>query len=497
MYVTPDQMKQLEALTDASGVSYAEMMERAGNALAEQIMLHCPEQKKVLLIAGNGNNGGDCYTAAFYLKNEGWMPEILSPCGEPRTDIAKAARDRAKKEGIPVFNEAYDFVINDVEVVVDGIFGTGFRGELPESLQSLLTYMTDKYRIACDVPSGGNCIDGSVSEGTLRADLTVTFGAEKLGMTQYPLREYCGKIVTVDIGLSATARYKINPPPIHHLSLSNAKKLIPAYKADSYKQENGHLLVIAGSVRMRGACVLASTAAMRSGVGMVTCASAEEAISAIAVNTPEIMSVPLATDEKGFLLCEKNREEIAQALQGKDAVLLGCGLGITPDTRQLVKYVLENAPEDCAIILDADGLNIVADCIEYIPEGRTILTPHAGEAARLLHCSVEEVQANRPEAVKKLAQMTKSVVILKGSGTIVSDGERMAVCALGNAGMAKAGSGDVLAGIVAGFAAKMPIYGAACAAVGIHAAAGDNAASKNSQRSMLPSDIISSLRDVL
>ena len=230
---------------------------------------------------------------------------------------------------------------------------------------------------------------------------------------------------------------------------------------------------------------------------MVTCASTEQAASAIAVNTPEIMSVPLATDEKGFLLCEKNREDIAQALQGKDAILLGCGLGVTPDTRQLVKYVLENAPEDCNIVLDADGLNIVADCIEYIPEGRTILTPHAGEAARLLHCTVEEVQADRPETAKKLAQLTKSVVILKGAGTIVSDGERMAVCALGNAGMAKAGSGDVLAGITAGFAAKMPIYSAACAAVGIHASAGDNAASKNSKRSMTPSDIISSLKDVL
>ena len=496
MVVTPDQMRLLEGLTNQSGVSYAEMMERAGKTLADAVMTGFPEKKRVLLLAGSGNNGGDCYTAAYYLKQAGWRPEILAPCGRPRTEISRAARDRAKNEGIPVYAEPYDFLFTEPELVVDGLFGTGFRGELPENIRQILEKTEGKPHIACDIPSGGNGSSGTVSKGTVKAVLTVTFGAEKLGMRQYPLCTYCGKIVVADIGIPESAFAQIDPAPIEVMQLEGAQHLLCDRKPDAHKYENGHLLAVAGSARMRGAAVLAVMAALRSGVGLVTLASAEQALTAVAGRTPEAMCYPLVTDAKGFLCFADNENDLTALLDGKQALLLGCGLGVTAETKQLTAFLLKNST--CPVILDADGLNAAVSCIEWIPKGRTILTPHPGEAARLLGCTTADIQADRPDAAKKLAQQTGAVVVLKGAGTLVTDGRRMAVCSMGNPGMARAGSGDVLAGIMASLAAQgLGLYEAACAAVTFHAAAGDIVAEDLPERYMLPQEIITALQEVL
>ena len=171
-------------------------------------------------------------------------------------------------------------------------------------------------------------------------------------------------------------------------------------------------------------------------------------------------------------------------------------MGVTDSTRNLIKFLFSES--SCPIILDADGLNCISDCIELIPEGRTILTPHAGEAARLLKYEVSEIQKDRFSAAHRLAELTKSVVILKGAGTIITDGTRTAVCNLGNPGMARAGSGDVLAGMTAAFTGQgLSLYEAACTAVTVHAAAGDEAAEHLPYRYMLPQDLIRSLQDIL
>lgn len=494
--VTPRQMKLLEGLTSQSGVSYQEMMERAGVALSVAIAKHFPECKKVLFLAGNGNNGGDCYVAAYHLKQAGCMPEILAPCGEPRTKIAKDARDRAKAAGIPVFAGGPAFLFTEAELIVDGLYGTGFRGELPEQIRELLTHAKGKPCVACDIPSGGNGASGSVSDGTLKAALTVTFGAEKLGMRQFPLCEYCGEIVLADIGIPENAFDEIDPPAAEVLDIENMRRLLPELRKDAHKYSRGHLLAIAGSVKMRGACVLSVTAAMRSGVGLVTCASAEPALAAICNRTPEVMNLPMKTDAEGYLSYTANRLELEVALEGKQALLLGCGLGVTEETSALTEFLLKKST--CPVILDADGLNAASTCIEWIPKGRTILTPHPGEAARLLDCTTAEVQNDRPGTAAALAEKTGAVVVLKGAGTLITDGRRTAYCGMGNPGMAKAGSGDVLAGIAASFAAQgMPLYEAACAAVTLHAAAGDLVAGQMPERFMLPQDIIFALRELL
>lgn len=494
MLVTPKQMQILEKLTDESGVSYSEMMERAGHALADFLIKNYADYDKFLFLAGNGNNGGDCYVSAYYLNFYHKEIKILAPMGEPKTEISKNAYQRAVRTGIPVQFDSDDDFLEEAEIIIDGLFGTGFRGDLPEEIQKLLIAREDQIRIACDIPSGGNGATGTVSTGIFDAHETITFGAEKLGMSQYPLRKYCGQIYVMDIGIPENAFQEIET--VHRLTRLEIRENLPYRQPDSYKNQFGHVLAVAGSVRMRGACILAVTAAMRSGAGLLTCASAEQALTAISCTLPEVMCLPLQTDQDGFFLDTENHEILANALKNKQALLIGCGMGVTESTRNLIKFLFSDS--SCPIILDADGLNCISDCIELIPEGRTILTPHMGEAARLLKTDVSEIQKDRISAARKLAELTKAVVILKGAGTVITDGKRTAVCNLGNAAMARAGSGDVLAGIAAAFAGQgMELYQAACMAVTVHAAAGDQAAEQLPERYMLPQDLIRSLQEIL
>lgn len=497
MFVTPKQMKELENIAALSGVSFSEMMDNAGKQLAELIQSY-PDRKElpVLFLAGNGNNGGDCYVAAMYLKQAGWNPMVLMPLGEPRTDIAWNAKIAAVAAGVQVYADA-GALFEFAGTIVDGLFGTGFRDALPAEIISLLAHCKpDQLKIACDIPSGGNGATGTVDAGTIHADVTLTFAVKKLGLVTYPLCEYCGEIKVADIGIPEEAYSRLSTSPVDELTLDMVRSLLPSRKADSYKNQHGHLLNITGSTRMRGACVLSAESAYRCGAGMLTVASVEAALLPLTVRLPEAMCLPMQTDADGFFLNEENHASLEAALNGKDAVLIGCGMGVTENTAALTKFVFEVS--DCPVIVDADGLNVLADCIECVPGGRTILTPHPAEAARLLGCTVADVQADRPGSAESLAKKTGAIVILKGAGTIISDGERSALCQLGNAGMARAGSGDVLAGMTASLAAQgLSLYDAACAAVTLHAAAGDCTAEMLPQRFMLPQDMILALQDVL
>lgn len=517
--VTPKEMRMLERLTNEFGISYTQMMENAGKALAEILLEEYPDKNHFLFLAGTGNNGGDCYVSARYLKQAGKDVTILAPLGLPTTDLAKEAYQKALDAEVPPAFLDLDtdplaqHALNVAEIVVEGIFGIGFHGEIPEMIEGLYEEVNFQHviRVACDIPGGGNALTGQVG-GAFLADLTVTFGAEKIGMSQYPLRDLCGRIRVADIGIPADAFDEVRPA--ERLHLESVKNYIPGREPDNYKNRFGHALIVAGSFNMRGACILPAMSCMRSGVGLLTCASVEPVLSALMTRLPESMCLSLKADPDGFLQNNKyNQNLLKSAMQDKSAILIGCGMGVTEHTTNLIKFLLREST--CPVILDADGLNAIASCIEYIPGGRTILTPHPGEAGRLLGISTEEVQSDRVGAAKRLAELTDSVVILKGAGTIVTDGEDVSICNAGNPGMAKAGSGDVLAGIVTSFVAqneagnsgfdsseitdmfrRMNLYESACAAVMYHAAAGDRTAEKMPMRYMLPQDIIDSLREV-
>lgn len=273
---------------------------------------------------------------------------------------------------------------------------------------------------------------------------------------------------------------------------------IPKRKRDAQKGDFGRLLCITGSRNMPGACALSTQAALRSGAGLVTVATAPENPMRLAAAEPEAMWLPLATDEDGFLRNVVNHEPLEMHLHRADAILIGCGLGTTEETRGLVRWVLESAA--CPVILDADGLNCVTDCIDLSRRMRTdwILTPHPGEMARLTGLSIAAIQTNRKQAAEQFVRKYPVTLALKGAGTLVAQGDCIVKNPTGNPGMSRGGSGDVLAGMIAAFAAQgMSSWDAVCVGVYLHGAAGDLAAQNYSEQAMLPRDLLACLPKVL
>lgn len=554
LIISPKQMKQTELRSEEMGVSRKKLMENAGTALAELIDERCrggnnakSEEKSVVFLAGSGNNGGDCFVAARKLVYRGYRVTVINLCGKPQTELAEAAFNMLPKEHIVVIKgyrsenvsaaieaaeldymtlaaendlsslsdkkeltpldkirleekKRFDSVkdaLTDADVIVDGIFGTGFHGQLDSEIAAFLSIESKAYRIAVDVPSGGSCASGAVSDGTFRADETIAFGLLKTGMTQYPLKEYCGKITIADIGIPCEARYIPDGERRYSLVNENSLDGFPRKRRpDAYKSNFGRVLCITGSSNMRGAAVLSAMGALRSGAGLVCVASCADCINTVSVSAPEATFLTLDCDDYGYMLFDYNKEIIAGEMDKSDAVLIGCGLGVTEDTTEIVRFVTENA--NCPIIIDADGINCIASDIDILLKKKTdiILTPHMGEMARLLGCKTSDIAADRFKAAESFAEKYGVTVVLKGAGTVIADSSRTSVSPTGNPGMSRGGSGDVLAGITASFAAQgyYPFDAARFAAY-IHGFAGDIAAEKYGQESMLPRDIIDALSD--
>lgn len=553
--VSPEQMKYIEKRSAELGVSEAELMENAGSALADFIDEYCrnaselpTERKSIVFLAGSGNNGGDCFVAANKLVYRGYDITVINLCGKPQTPLAAAAFDKLPDDHIKII-KAYrsenvkaaieaaelDYMtlsqesdldalsekkeltplekimvkekqrlerilraLNGAYVIVDGVFGTGFHGQMDEEIVSVLNGGSSAFRIAADVPSGGNCRTGTISEGTFRADATIAFGALKNGMTQYPLKKYCGKITVVNIGIPEEA-YEIPEDERRYKRISSSTTLggFPQEREeDAHKGDFGNVLVIGGSSSMRGAAALASLGALKSGVGRVTLASVEKCIDTVSVLAPEATYIELDSDDYGFMLFDSSKKVIERAMENADAVLIGCGMGITSDTVELTRFVAEKAK--CPVVIDADGINCIVSDIDILLKKKTdiILTPHAAEMARLIDCEVSEVAEDRFGAAEKYAEKYGVTVVLKGAGTVVADSSVTAVNPTGNPGMSKGGSGDVLAGIIASFIAQgYSPFDASCAGAYVHGLAGDIAAEKIGHEAMLPRDIIDSLSD--
>ncbi len=285
---------------------------------------------------------------------------------------------------------------------------------------------------------------------------------------------------------------------MERLTEESVRALLPVRKPDANKGDFGRLLCITGSRRMPGAAALSAMGALRAGVGLLTVATAAENVPILASHMLEAMYLPLQTDVDGFLLDVPNRELLLPHMERADAILLGCGLGLTEQTRTLVRFVLQHAT--CPVILDADGLNAVASCIDIGQNAGTdrILTPHPGEMARILHTTPAAIQADREACLNDFCKRYPQIVLaLKGAGTLIGQGTRVVKNETGNPGMSRGGSGDVLAGILAALVAqKLSAFDAACAAVYIHGAAGDLAAQHCSMQAMLPSDLIHAMQEL-
>lgn len=492
--VTPQQMRRLEELSDQNGVSYAQLMEHAGQQLSVFLLRQIRQKKggKILFLCGNGNNGGDCFVAARLLSSQGVPVSVGLLCGIPKTILAysmyKQLGDIPVLSSIAQIKEA----IGIADFVVDGVFGTGFHGTLHPEQAELFALASSRFCIGVDIPSGGNAETGAVVPGTMRCRMTVSFGACKFGMVQYPLKTYCGEILVADIGIPESAYQQIDYP-MAGITERMIANFLPSRQPDSHKGQFGKLLCITGSERMPGAAVMSAAAALRCGVGLMRLAAPRSVIAAMCARYPEPMYLPMQTDEKGFAL-SANGDMLLEEMAKSTAVLIGCGLGETEETKALVTRILQEAT--CPVILDADGINCVTGCIDIIKEVKVplILTPHPAEMARLLHCTVAAVQSDRMEQAGSFAREHGVTLVLKGAGTIVATPEGAFVNSTGNSGMSKGGSGDVLAGMLASLVAQgIPPTNAACMAVFLHGKAGDCAAEHLSEQAMLPTDLIGEL----
>ncbi|MBQ8903572.1 MAG: NAD(P)H-hydrate dehydratase [Oscillospiraceae bacterium] len=495
IFPTPKQMKTIEENSEKNGVSCRELMENAGGALTMLIYKIGQEtdiSSGVVFVCGSGNNGGDGFVAARLLAESGSNVTVVLACGDPSTELAAMEYcELSGVHGVEVLNlnDNIDKVFSkfaSAAVIVDCVFGTGFHGFLPPQIKACFSFAqrSPAIKIAADVPSGADCLKGTVEEGTLKCDYTVTFGYKKIGMLFEPLAEYCGEIVVGEIGLPAKAAAGIELLPAL-FEEKDVTPLFPKRAKNSHKGDFGKLLNVAGCANMSGAAALSTKAALRSGAGLVTLASSETVISRIAAAMPEAMYV--VTDKL-------DADAVAKECDGKDAVAVGCGLSVTAETKKLVEKIIKNAA--CTVILDADGINCLADNIDIIRDKKAelIITPPAGELARLCGTTVEEAVADRLTLAVNLSREYGVTVVAKGSPTIVVGKGKAYIIPAGNPGLSRGGSGDVLTGIIAAFAAQgLEPVDAAAAGVFVHGAAADLTAEKLSEMGMLPSDVIENL----
>lgn len=495
---TSAQMKQIEAKANEKGYAYIDMMYNAGVAcanLTEKAYLTLNE--KVAVICGKGKNGGDGFVAAEHLRSKGYDVSVILACGQPVADDAVTMYGRMN--GIPVTDWLTDKekaceIIKNADVIIDSVFGFGFKGKADDSTAEIFAAVNKSKAkvIAIDLPSGAECDTGAINGECIKADLTLAISCRKPAHVLKPACFFCGKVKTVDIGLDESS--------VEEEFFVLPKNFRPEFEKRnplSNKGDYGKVLSVCGSKKYPGAAFFAASGAVRIGAGLVTCAFPDAAYPAIAPKLNEPIMMPLPCCEEGFL-ARGALESLIPAAEKSDCMLIGCGLGNTLGTSSVVEELLKET--SCPTVIDADGINIISANINMLEavRGRAIITPHPGEMARLLRLTVEQVQANRILLAKAVSKQFGIVVVLKGANTVVSDGEKVYINRTGNAGMARGGSGDLLAGMIAGLVAQgYQLMQAAMLGTFIHGTCGDVAAKTISEAGMTPTDMIEILPRLL
>ncbi len=499
--VTCAQMRELEKLAVAEGISSLRLMENAGSAAARCIRENTPVAgKRCTVLCGRGNNGGDGFVVARRLHDNGAQVAVILACGAPTTPEATEMYERLgalRQSVLPIEEErACADAVRECDVLVDAVFGTGFHGAPRGPLLASLFGQVNRSGAAVyalDMPSGADADSGAVEGECIAAGVTISFGAPKTGQFLSPAAGYCGRVVTVAIGLPEGSASGLSGPSVELLEEAGVAALIPRRRRDANKGSFGRVFCLCGSLGMAGAALLAAKGALRAGAGLVTLGVPEPVYLPVASNLTEALVYPLPATPAGAAAFSA-WERVAELSAAANVLLVGCGLSRDEGTRALVHRLVREAPEGKTVILDADGINAFEGHIDVLRTSKAslILTPHPGEMARLCGKSIPEIQRTRLSTARGFAQSMGLTLVLKGAGTVVAARDGTAyVNPTGNPGMARGGSGDLLAGMVAALAAQgLADADAACAAVYIHGAAGDRCAERLSQTGMLPSDML-------
>ena len=489
--LTAQQMKQAEKTASEQGLSYLRMMDNAGSFAAGWIYKQFSEVQTghTIVLCGNGNNGGDGFVVARRLAQKGCNVTVVLANGAPLSENAVEMYSYLKDCGIPVIDAETQLALAkttmyESDFFVDGVFGTGFHGELPTTVKDVFVCVKQMKKpvVALDLPSGVVADTGVIAKHTLRCKATVSFHALKFAHVTYPAREYCGGVHVADIGIPKTEE-----STSFLVEEKDVKSWLNRPVDNTHKGTFGTATLFVGSEGMAGAATFAVVACLRCGVGLAKPVIGKEIYPLVAQAAPEGVYQVYSS--------QHSAAKVAELCKQGTACLVGCGSQKTAFTRDVVLELLESygAP----LVVDADGINSVCGHIDRIKEraGVTVVTPHPGEMARFMGKSVEYVQANRLQVATEFARENGVVVVLKGAGTIVADPSgRTAVSLTGNSGLSKGGSGDILAGMITSFLAQgIPAFESAYISVWLHGRAGEMASATLSRRSMLPSDVMAAL----
>ncbi len=474
------QVRALDARLMAAGTPGAVLMQRAAQAAWRALRRRWPQVRKLCVLAGPGNNAGDGYLLAVLARRAGWDVQVYSLADPARLrDAAAQAYAEACAQGVQVQPWHAEAVLDGL--LVDAMLGTGLAGELREPYASAVARINASGLpcLALDIPSGLCADTGRLWGAAVRADLTVTFIALKLGLFTGAGPDQVGELCFADLQADA-ALCAAAPAMAQRLTAGNLQRL-PARPRTTHKGRCGRLLVVGGERGYGGAALLAAQSGLRGGAGMVSLATREEHVAAALARCPELMV-------RGLL----SSGQLLALLPGHDVLVVGPGLGQGAWGRSLLTAA---AQFEGAQVWDADALNLLAAGRVQIRAG-AVLTPHPGEAARLLGCSLAEVQDDRPAAALRLAQRYQAVVVLKGAGSLVTDGHALRLCEHGHPAMAGPGLGDVLAGLIGALLAQgLAALPASELAVWLHARAGERLGQAG--RGLLASELVGVIRELL
>ena len=504
--VTASEMQQMDRRTiESFGIPGRVLMENAGRGATRFFLKRFPDlrNKRIGVIAGRGNNGGDGFVIARYLAQSGVVVHVYLLAARNRFKGDAAANLKLLKPlEIPVIEipdeisfSAHQSDMAALEVWVDAILGTGLKSNVKGYFQTVIDYINALKRpvFAVDIPSGLNSDTGQPCGTCIRASATATFGFAKPGHMTYPGTGLTGALEIVDIGIPPHIVEAVAPKQFL-LTADLIKSYLTPRVEDAHKGTTGHLLVVAGSLGKTGAASMTSISALRAGAGLVTLGIAKSLNAVLEAQMMEAMTVPLP-ESRGGALGESAFEAIQKLMSGKKCLAIGPGLGQAPGTRKLVRKIIKES--QIPVVVDADGINNLAGQVQILKSARVpvVLTPHPGEMARLLEINVDKIQQNRINSARKVAVDLNVHVVLKGARTVIAhpDG-RIFINATGNAGMAAGGMGDVLTGIIAGKIVQgFSPESAAHAGVYLHGAAADSLAQSKGPYGYLASEVMSAI----
>lgn len=464
------------------GISGHVLMQRAAAAAWRVLRARWPLARRLVVVCGSGNNGGDGYLLAATAREARMDARVIAPVAPRNAGDAVRARLEWLAMGGSILDPEAEFP--EADVYVDALFGTGLTRPVEGTARALIDALNASGRpiLALDVPSGIDSDTGNVHGAAVRATATVTFVAHKRGLFTGPALNHRGEMTLDTLGLPDDL-YKSSHPDARLLSMRRMTTWLPPRRRDAHKGDFGHVLAIGGEQGMGGAIRLCAEAALRGGAGLVSVATRGENVVALNAARPELMAHGV-----------KDNAALLPLLQRASVIALGPGLGQGDWSRMLCQAALAARKP---LVLDADGLNLIARKTVQLPL-QSVLTPHPGEAGRLLGSDTATIARDRFVAARELARQYRAVVVLKGAGTLIAHPEgEVAVCPWGNPGMSSGGMGDLLTGVIASLLAQgLNAWRAARFGVALHARAADAAASEHGEAGLLASDLFPHLHNL-